>query len=789
MKLFGDCYRKFEGRRGWLILVLLLLTVLCGWQLSSLQPEENISALLPDGDSPVAQDFQLLQQAPFARKLVINVRASEEIETAQLLAATELLRDALKPTLFDHPISGPGEQLGVALFSQLGLYLPLLADADDLQRISERLTPEEIDRRLQVALAQLLQPQGIALKAKIRRDPLDLESLALQKLRYVNPVPDVRLERGHFLSRDGRNTLILADTSIAITDSQGSKQLLDAFVEVRQLLPPGITAELVSGHAYTLANATTIQNDMKRVLIASGIGVLLLFFIFLRSWRALSVYLLPLFSFAMALLVVALCFEKVSGITIGFGAVLLGITIDYGLHVYFALQKDNATREELLSAVSRPVLFGALTSLGAFSVLLRSELPGQRQLAFFAMAGIASALLLALLFLPHFLGKEHVGSVIYQRPLVRHVYARVPLLRNGVLLAWFLISAFAAVQMQHLSINGDLRRLSYQSDHLQQSEAELTKAWGNMRGRAMVFAGGDDIQVALQRNEQVWHLLEAEKIEGIVSLAPLLPAQKTQQQRLNRWQDFWLQRRAQVEDLLVTRGQTYGFSAAAFEPFWTRIEQPPQFLGVEQLRQLGLQDLLENLLLFDENGYQIISLLPDDPELIKVLEEKLAAVPGVVVVSQGRFGRQLSSEIAADFSRFIISAGLVVLLLLVVLFRRLSNILLAILPVLTGLLVMFGGMAWLGLEMNLFNVVASILIIGLGVDYGIFMVCHGQQEERLASSRAVLVSGLTTLVGFGALVLAEHPALHSIGLTVLLGISAAVPTAILVIPAFQAKRF
>ena len=101
---------------------------------------------------------------------------------------------------------------------------------------------------------------------------------------------------------------------------------------------------------------------------------------------------------------------------------------------------------------------------------------------------------------------------------------------------------------------------------------------------------------------------------------------------------------------------------------------------------------------------------------------------------------------------------------------------------------MFGAMAWLGLELNLFNVVASILIIGLGVDYGIFMVCHGQQEQDLASARAVLVSGLTTLVGFGALVLAEHPALHSIGLTVLLGISAAVPTAVLVIPAFQLKR-
>ena len=184
----------------------------------------------------------------------------------------------------------------------------------------------------------------------------------------------------------------------------------------------------------------------------------------------------------------------------------------------------------------------------------------------------------------------------------------------------------------------------------------------------------------------------------------------------------------------------------------------------------------------------MLTLIPDQPELISRLEAELTRMPGVTLVSQTRFGRQLSQEIASDFNRFIFFAGLAVLVLLLLLFRRLSDVLLALLPVLTGLLVMFGGMGWLGLEMNLFNVVASILIIGLGVDYGIFMVCHGQQEQSLASSRAVLVSGLTTLVGFGSLVLAEHPAMHSIGLTVLLGISAAVPTAVLVIPAIRVKR-
>ena len=95
---------------------------------------------------------------------------------------------------------------------------------------------------------------------------------------------------------------------------------------------------------------------------------------------------------------------------------------------------------------------------------------------------------------------------------------------------------------------------------------------------------------------------------------------------------------------------------------------------------------------------------------------------------------------------------------------------------------MFGVMGGLGIGFNLFNVVAAILIIGLGVDYGILVVCRISEGSNHATEKAVLVSGLTTLAGFGALVMARHPALHSIGVTVILGIGAAIPSALFVIP-------
>ena len=792
MKLFASCYSRFQHRRGWLLLSLLLLLGVAGWYLPQVKVEESISAMLPDGGSQVARDFQLLQRAPFARKLVIHLTADEGVASRQLLAATDRLRQALPDDLFSNKFSGPGEMTTSPLFRQLVEYLPRLLDRDDLLQVSERLTAEQIDVRVAGALAQLLQPQGIALKKQIQRDPLQLNTLALHKLRYLNPIPGVKLDRGHFISPDGRSSLILADTPVAITDAVGARKLLDAFERARQQLPEGISAELVSGHPYTLANAEAIQGDMQRVLLVSGIGILLLFFLFLRSLRALAVYLLPLFSMLVAVLISAIWFGTLSGITIGFGAVLLGITIDFGLHVYFALRHGRglAERGQLLQAVSRPVLFGGMTTLAAFAVLLRSELPGQRQLAIFAIAGIVAALLLALLFLPHFIGEHTEGSgSLSRRQLRRHIFDRVPGLRMTILAIWVLIAGLSAWQAQKLSINGELRQLSYLPADLQQAEQRLGQQWGNMRGRALVFANAKDLEDALRLNELVWQRLGKLGLQDdAVSLAPIFPSRQTQQLRLRNWDDFWQQRRAITLDLLQASGQKHHFSASAFDPFWERLDQSPGLIDRDLIENWGLGRMLDSLLLADEQGYQLMTLVPDQTALVSSLEEALAPLPGVTLVSQSRFGRQLSREIGADFSRFISAAGIAVLVLLLLLFRRLQNVLLALLPVLTGLLVMFGGMGWLGLEMNLFNVVASILIIGLGVDYGIFMVCHGQQEEDLASSRAILISGLTTLIGFGALVLAKHPALHSIGLTVLLGISAAVPTAVLVIPAFRPKR-
>jgi len=80
----------------------------------------------------------------------------------------------------------------------------------------------------------------------------------------------------------------------------------------------------------------------------------------------------------------------------------------------------------------------------------------------------------------------------------------------------------------------------------------------------------------------------------------------------------------------------------------------------------------------------------------------------------------------------------------------------------------------LGVSLNLFNVLAFPLVLGVGVDYGIYIVIAARAADPLRELRAVvkpvLLSGLTTVAGFASLVSAENPALRSLGAVCALGV-------------------
>ncbi len=784
LTFIARCYRFFAPRRRLLFTVTAALILLSALAFQRVRLEENIAAMLPDGHSEVAQDFALLEQAPFARKVLISLALAPGADPALLPAAVDGLRTALGPPWFNRTVAGPADVASGNLFVWLNAALPDLLSGSELQQFAAGLDAAAIEKRLRDAYARLLSPEGWALKGLLRRDPLGLNRLGLEKLRYLNMVPQAKLSGGRFLSADGRHALVIADTPVAITDSRGATEMLQVLDRALAGLPAGVRATVVSGHRYTAANAGAIRRDLVVTLLASTLAMLALFFLFLRHWRALFAFLVPVAVLCIAAVAVALGYGKVSAVTVGFGAVLLGISVDFALHVYFALRRGGEAPAAVLATVARPVLFGGLTTIAAFAVLLVSDLPGQRQLAVFAITGLSASLLLSLLVLPHL-----IPPAAADRPQRNWLQVGQRLPRRWVLGVWLGLLLLCLWPASRVRFDGDLRSLSLVPDNLRTAEKELQTVWGNLRGMALVFAEGPDLAGALANNDRLFAFLRRQPAMAAVSLAPLLPAPATQEKNRRDWAAFWQGAEGErIRSDLAAAAARLGFAPTAFQPFLAATTAPAAAVDTQGLRRAGLGELVEAMILPAGDGYRILTLVPDTPATITLFEAHRDELPGVRLVSQGRFGREVSQAIGHDFRQFLTLAALLVTLLVTLLFRRPRPILLALLPVATGMAVMFGVMGAAGLKFTLLNVVATVLLIGLGVDYGIFMVCRMTEGYDHATDRAVLVSGLTTIAGFGALVLARHPALHSIGVTVLLGIGSAIPAALLVIPAFYRGR-
>lgn len=773
-------YTFFSSRRPLLAGLVLLLWAVSLAGILSVKVDEDIGSMIPEEPSRAARNFRLLQQSPLSNKLLVQVSAAEGVSTASLIQAVDRLARAMEPPLFSRVLSGPPMSGGEGLLPFLIDALPSLFTRQDRDRALEFLEPGRVRTGLEEILHDLGSPGGWAQRGLLRQDPLGFRILALEKLRRVSPIPGVRIVNGHFLSRDGRHALLMVETPVPMTDAKGAKELIAGFREsAREALQPGVEAFLYGGHLYTAANAETVRKDLFLVLSVSSAALVLLFLVFVRSWNGLLILLVPASTFLAAAAGTALVYTPVSAVTLGFGAVLLGISIDFGIHVYFALRRSTRKQAAAVTArIAVPILFGGLTTTAAFGVLLFSTVPGQRQLGVFCLFGMAAALVLSLVALPQGIRPSGDTAPVLPSPGTRQR-------PRWIVWVWIGALCLGGWQAARLEFEADLRKLNRAPGHVLEMEERLSRTWDGLLGRALLVAEAEDLEGAVRTNDRMFSRVESE-LAGlrITSLAPLLPSLKSQEENRRRWRSFWSGSRVQTtREILLEAGRELGFSSNAFDPFFQWLAAKASPVRPEDLRRAGLGAILDNFVLRSGEGVRVLSLVPDSPTLTSRLLELFSDLPGVHVVSPAAFGDMISRALGRDVLVFILGAGAAVLVLLGLLLQRLVLVGLCLVPVVTGLVAATGGMALLGIPVNAFNTVAAVLILGLGVDYGVFMVMRMGREQDLGTERAVLVSGLTTLAGFGALALAGHPALHGIGVTVLLGIGAAVPAALLVIPA------
>jgi hypothetical protein len=780
------------------IKIVLLVVTLAGIFFSPrVELGEDALDMLPG--TSLQGDFKLLQQLGMVNRIFISLELLPETDTgrasdSELLASARALgEDLAESPLFTEVFYRLPEGYEFRLAAELREYLPVLSDADDLRRFEALMAPESLRQKLGEAFLALNSPAGFAMGKQIQRDPLGFTSVILEKLSTLRGALRLNIRDGFFVSADGRHCLLWAESAIPLTVS-GNAVLVNQRIEnaMARGLNDRVRARIIGPLPHTLANAATIRNDLARLLPFAIVSLVAFLLLFLRDWRALFLIAMPFLAAPPAVALLSGVYGRVSAMALGFGIVLLGIGVDFAVHIYMDA-RTAPLPGKISGDLRRSLLMAFLTTVAVFAVLLLSKVPAHRQMALLAITGLSWALFLAWQLVPALAGQGG-GAAAKELPLVKGA----GLLGQGgrrrplKLSIWLLLLAAGLSVWPSLRYNGDLRALDVPLSSVKNDERAFTETWGGEEEQAFVVAVAREQGGVLDANDRVYDILARQgKMAGVQSLAMLLPGPERQAENLTRWREFQEARLPGFDEALQLAAIDSGFSADAFQPFIDWLKSEPEKLAPADFLDGPLRPFIYSLFRKISGGdvgsgpestFLAATIVPDIAGNRAVLDLLNREVEEVTVLSNSRWRQKVETDLKSDIIKLSAIAALLVIMISALFFRRVRPVVAVLAPVTSSLAAMALFAALTGGELNIMHALMGIMVIGLSIDYGIFIARSCLTGVDHKTFLAVSICAVSTLSGFGVLGLAEHPALHALGVTVLIGIGAAWPTALFITP-------
>jgi predicted exporter len=783
-RCFGLLYDLAGNRKRQLLSLIFLLTAASLAGLFLVEFDSSVELMIPRHEV-IKKNLRFFRTSNLSGRVIISLGlAPGRRGTEDLSDAVRDVAASLDPELFTDVMAGvPKDRMSEELEALLS-DLPRMFSEEDLSEIDAGLNREAVSGRLRSGYLQLLRPGGIFFESIVRSDPLGLRLIVLEKLKALSSSIgfDVRLREGRFISGDGRHAMIIAQTPIAVTDVSGADRMLGSLGKTLGGLPEDISADVICGHSHTLSNERVIKRDIRLTIAIASIAFFLLFVVVIGDVSAVLIYLIPVLSVLVSVNLSYLAMGSLSYSVIGLAAVIAGISVDYGIHMYIAARRGESSgaASRAVKHVAKPVVIGALTTTGIFFAFFFSSIQGYHQMALFSIISVVLALLYATVALPHFLSGRGGMGLLMKRLMKWSEDFRFS--SGPAVVIWAILTLAFAWLALGVSFQSDITNVDGTEEEILKAEERFQDVWGQKK-LAILVAPAKGREEALELGEEVYREASLDIGAGNVSsIASFLPSGKTGRENAERWGRFWKDgREERLRKLLKEEGAKYGFSAHAFDPFFETLYVGSRSSGKSQAGGRGF-GLAERFLQEAPEGYRALMFFPDSKEHLDSMRRVLRSYPGTYVVSGNVLSETVSEVVSTDMKRMTKIAGAFVVLLTLMFLRSAREAAAALVPVATSVIWLLGGVAVLGLSLNVANLVAYIVVMGLCVDYGIFMAYKCRADMRTGTVLAVTLSAVSTLVGAGVLLFTKHPALFSIGITLVIGVSAGYLSSVFVVP-------
>jgi predicted exporter len=644
--------------------------------------------------------------------------------------------------------------------SVAGESIPAVIFANRYLLTDQDFSPSGFANAVQDLLPDLLLAPDSATEEWLTADPY-LAAVDVLEQVAATIVPDSLT----WVAADG--TAYLLAESIAPAYEVGAQ--LEILALVRSVAQQHFAAvpETYGVGAYGAMLQQTIEAEARlRTLLASFAIIVVLLLVYRRPVLVLISAVPLVLGAVAALAAVTAVFGTLHGITLAFGFTLFGVAIDFPLHIF----SHSRGGRSALPKIWPTLRLGAMSTVLAYCAVAAAGSLGLAQLGLFSAVGVAVALLASVSLVPALLkvfddrDKTAESAVIETYSLSHRVWLPALVLALGVL-GLVVFGQSRAIWSDDLSALTPLPTATIARDRA------LRQQFGAPDIRYLILLQAADKEQVLQQTERLaTDLRTGNLVAGVQAVTDLVPSAQRQGERRRAAELF-------SRDSAVVAAEEFGLVDNAFAAFAAAIEalrtDQPDITELTYSATAFAASVQSGL--YQQNGVWFSVLLPGQVTSISALHDYLRSAPAdATLVDLKAASLGLVSDYRLRILLMLAVAGCLIVLLLGICLGVGARLYWVLGGLLTTFLVTLCINLLLFAAISLFNLIALVLVAGLGLDYLLFSSrttdVNSSASDYADSRHAITASMLSTAAAFAVLALSEVPILAGLGTTVLSGV-------------------
>ena len=791
-RVFIPIYRFWKSHKTlmWLtIIISLAVFAFFGLKLSYV---EDLTQLLPKTDK-AKESGLAFEQLSVKDKIFLEITSSgKQLEAAELAQASDdFIQMLMDKDSSSHLISNvlyriEDEWMVNGLDYALA-HFPSILEPDAYPRFEGKLKISELRASMERNVSLMADDWDGQATQLVCYDPAELRMAMLpQGTALSEQLGGFSVIEGHMFSPDSTCALAFIAPAFKSYDSMSSGKLIGSIRKCKEefcSVNPGIDILFHGESVLSAGNSGRIRKDLVLTIIISLTIILLAIlniFGFKRGWKTAGAMVLPIIYGSLMSMAIIWCIkDNLSMMSMGIGALVLGIAMSYVLHVLIH-HKYVSDPEKVLRDQSTPVCLGCLTTIGAFVGLMFTDSELLSDFGLFASFALVGTTLFSLIFLPQFLNEDNG-----QRPEKSFAFLEkvnnFRLDRNRPLIIGLgIIAVISIIMSPKVGFDNDMNNIGYfGEDTMKSLHLFEEKVNGNHSSKYFAVAAenfDDALRYSAEMNKTVDSLAKAGKIKTWSSISSILKTNEQQARNIACWREFWSPERVAKTKHDISRvAQEYALDPSIFDQFFAIIEADYE---PESIADAGILPVELSCNFYEKTGdkYVVFTSTLIDQEDMNEVCDIISEKPHALVLDPTYYMKDMVKIVRDDFNVVLLISSIFVFLVLLATYRSLGLAILSFLPMGLSWYMVEGIMAIFGLEFNLINIVISSFIFGVGVDYSIFIMdgllakARGGDDELLTHHKtAISLSAFILIVVVCSLLLAKHPALWSVGICTLIG--------------------